>query len=74
MKTYISTNSNILNGKPVISGTRIPITQVIFLIREGYTLKEIHGEYPNVSLATFEGLMDELARSISNTYNGTQTL
>ena len=43
MKTHISSNPNILNGKAVIRGTRIPIT-----------LKEIHEEYPNVSLKIFE--------------------
>jgi len=39
---------NILAGKPVIKGTRIPVYLIIELIANGMTTKEILKEYPEL--------------------------
>ena len=39
---------NILAGKPVIKGTRIPLYLIIELIANGMTTKEILKEYPEL--------------------------
>lgn len=39
---------NILVGKPVIKGTRIPIYLIIELIANGMTTKQILKEYPEL--------------------------
>lgn len=59
MNNYISSNPNILGGKLVIKGTRIPVDQVIFLLKNGFTLEAIREEYPQVSFDTLSRAIDE---------------
>lgn len=72
MKQYIISNPEILGGKPVIAGTRIPVDQILFLLREGYTIEAIHEEYPQLSLKTISGAVDEAADLINE--NASQIL
>ncbi len=65
MKKYITSNPNILSGKPVISGTRIPVDQILFLLKDGYTVEAIHDFYPHVSTATIVGTVSEAAQFIN---------
>ncbi len=44
----IESNPDILGGKPVIRGTRIPIELVLELVQAGYTVDEILKEYPHL--------------------------
>lgn len=66
MKKYIVSDPKILSGKPVISGTRIPVDQVLFLLKEGFTIEAIHEQYPHVSTATISGTVSEAAQFINN--------
>ena len=66
MKKYIVSDPQILSGKPVIAGTRIPVDQVLFLLREGFTIEAIHEQYPHVSSATISGTVNEAAQFINN--------
>ncbi len=36
-------------GKPVVRGTRIPVTIVLGLLADGMTVAELLGEYPHLS-------------------------
>lgn len=56
---YIISNPQILGGKPVIVGTRIPIGQILFLLKEGFTLEAINEEYPHISKKILENAVDE---------------
>lgn len=66
MKKYIVSDPQILSGKPVIVGTRIPVDQVLFLLKEGFTIEAIHEQYPHVSTATISGTVNEAAQFINN--------
>ncbi len=66
MKKYIVSDPQILSGKPVIAGTRIPVEQVLFLLKEGFTIEAIHEQYPHVSTATISGTVSEAAQFINN--------
>lgn len=66
MKKYIVSDRQILSGKPVIAGTRIPVDQVLFLLKEGFTIEAIHEQYPHVSTATISGTVNEAAQFINN--------
>lgn len=66
MKHYITTDPDIMSGQPCIAGTRIPIARVLFLIKQGYSLKEVHIEYPHVTLKVLEEVFAELAEQVKN--------
>lgn len=59
MKKYITSNPNILGGKPVITGTRIPVDQILFLLKEGFTIEAINDEYPQLSKKAISGIVEE---------------
>lgn len=65
MKRYIVSDPQILSGKPVIAGTRIPVDQVLFLLKEGFTIEAIHEQYPHISTATISGTVSEAAQFIN---------
>jgi uncharacterized protein (DUF433 family) len=51
MNTRIAINPNIHFGKPCIAGTRIPVEQVLELVREGIAFDKIIKEYyPDLTL------------------------
>lgn len=64
MKKYIVSNPEILGGKPVVAGTRIPIGQILFLLKEGFTLEAINEEYPQLNKKTLEGAVEEAVKLV----------
>lgn len=72
MRKYIVSDPDILGGKPVIVGTRIPIDQILFLLKEGYTIEAIHEYYPHVGIKTITGAVDQAIKLIDK--NGSQIL
>lgn len=58
----------------VIKGTRVPVTRILSLLKEGYTIEEIHEQFEHISMKTLGGALDEVATIINNTSNGTQVL
>ena len=49
MNNYITLDPNILVGKPIIKGTRIPVTLILNLIAHGRTVDDILEDYPNLT-------------------------
>lgn len=45
----ISIDPKILSGKPVFKGTRIPISIVLQMLRDGATFQKIIKEYPRLT-------------------------
>ena len=72
MKKYIVSNPEIMGGKPVIAGTRIPVDQILFLLKEGFTVEAIHEEYPHVSVKILRLVVDEAGELINK--NASQIL
>lgn len=72
MKKYIVSDPEILGGKPIIAGTRIPIDQILFLLKEGFTVEAINIEYPQLDKKTITRAIDEAARLINK--NASQIL
>ena len=64
MKHYITIDPEIMSGQPCIVGTRVPISRILFLISQGYSLKDVHVEYPHVSMKVLEGVFNELAQDM----------
>jgi len=72
MKQFIISNPEILGGKPVVSGTRIPVDQILFLLKSGFTIEAINEEYPQLSKETIAGTVDEAAELLNK--NASQIL
>ncbi len=72
MKQYVISNPDILGGMPVIAGTRIPIGQILSLLKRGFTIEAIHEEYPHVNTETLSRAIDEAIGLINK--NGSQIL
>ncbi|MBI4096127.1 MAG: DUF433 domain-containing protein [Candidatus Levybacteria bacterium] len=66
MDKYIRSDPNILGGKPVIKGTRIPVDQILFLLKDGFTVQAIHELYPHVNKQTIGGTINEAVKLINN--------
>ncbi len=49
MVELIESNPEILGGKPVIKGTRIPVSLIFELIGLNYSIDQIIKEYPTLS-------------------------
>lgn len=47
----IVTDPAILVGKPVVRGTRIPVSLVINYIEHGHSVEELLDDYPNLTRA-----------------------
>ena len=57
MSDLIESNPEILGGKPVIKGTRIPVSLIYELIGLNFTIDEIQEEYPNLNKQTIQKLI-----------------
>lgn len=57
---FIKMDPEIMGGKPVIFGTRVPVARIVHLLNEGYTVELIHQEYPHIDVDTISGTVNEL--------------
>lgn len=74
MNKYISTDPKIMGGMPVITGTRIPMARILFLLKEGYTIEAIQEDYPWVPLKKLKKSVEELVERLSNSEDAAQIL
>ena len=66
MSKYITSTSNVLGGQAVIVNTRVPISRILFLLKDGYTLDAIHEEYPHIDLQMLFGAIDEVPAIVNS--------
>jgi uncharacterized protein (DUF433 family) len=59
MKRYITSNPTIMGGQPCITGTRIAISTILYRLRDGHSVEDIHDMYRWVPLETLKGAIDE---------------
>ncbi|KKR33059.1 MAG: hypothetical protein UU37_C0003G0017 [Candidatus Gottesmanbacteria bacterium GW2011_GWA2_41_12] len=64
MPQYIVSNPEIMSGVPVIKGTRIPISRIVFLLNEGHTIDSVHDLYPQIEKKVLHEAVKELIREI----------
>ncbi len=65
MKRYIISDPDILGGKPVIVGTRIPVAQILLLLKNGFTVEAIREEYPQLDIKTISGAVEEAVQLLN---------
>jgi uncharacterized protein (DUF433 family) len=54
INTYITSDPEILLGKPIIRGTRIPVYLIVGFAETGLTPAEIVDDYPDLTLEEVE--------------------
>jgi uncharacterized protein (DUF433 family) len=54
MTDCIEINPAVMQGKPVIRGTRIPVELLLRKLAEGATVDDLLDAYPRLASATFE--------------------
>ena len=59
---HIVTDPQVLMGKPVIRGTRIPVYVVLDLLGEGLAIRAIQRQYPDLTKADILACMKYAAR------------
>jgi len=60
-KIYIESKPGVLAGTPVVVGTRIPISRLLYLLSQGYTIGGIKEEYPQLTKRTIIGVIETIA-------------
>jgi uncharacterized protein (DUF433 family) len=68
-KNRITINPEIMLGKPVIKGTRIPVEMIVRKLGEGATMEDLLNGYPNLSKEDVQAALvyaaDNLARELT---------
>ncbi len=49
-------------GKPCVKGTRIAITDILNLLRSGYNIADIPGQYPGITIPDTKAALRYTAR------------
>jgi uncharacterized protein (DUF433 family) len=54
----ISTDPDVLGGRPVFRGTRVPVESLIWHLERGVNLDQFLDDFPSVSRAQATGLLE----------------
>lgn len=68
MSEKIIIDPDICNGKPVISGTRIPVQTILEFLAAGDSIRDVLDEYPTLSKDDICACIDYASRLMSNHY------
>jgi len=59
-------NPQIMVGKPIIRGTRIPVELILRMFAQGISEKEILGEYPRLQIADIRAALAYAAQTLAH--------
>ena len=62
----IESNPEILGGMPVIKGTRIPITRLLYLVSQGCGIHKMLLDYPQLTERTLRRVLEIIAKEYEN--------
>ena len=65
-QNHINVNPNIMLGKPVIKGTRIPVELIVRKIGEGALTEDLLDAYPNLSKEDIQAALLYAADNLAN--------
>lgn len=66
MNKYITSSPEIMGGQPVISGTRVPISIILRMLKDNYTIEDVTAMYNHVPREKIEHALEEIAQHYSN--------
>lgn len=67
MNQYIEINPQICNGKPVLQGTRIPITVILDQLAETGSIKRLLQKYPELKYEQIQSVLEYCHSLIDHT-------
>ena len=62
---HITVDSEIQNGQPVFTGTRVPVQSLFWHLEKGITIEEFLEDFPSVSKEQVVGVL-EIANKVMN--------
>lgn len=65
-RDYITSDSTIMLGKPVIKGTRITVEQIVRKLSEGATVNDLMEMYPSVTADDISAALLYTAELLAN--------
>lgn len=65
-RNHIEINDQVLNGKPVIKGTRISIEHIVKLLASGWSENEILENYPRLSSKSLQAVFQYIHEFIND--------
>jgi len=65
-KEYIESNPQILFGKPVIKGTRVPVDLILEKLSEGETADNLLSAYPQLKMESIYACLAFGSESVTN--------
>lgn len=66
MKSRIELDPRVCNGRPVIKGTRIPVSVILEQIAEGVSWDQLLGDYPELQRVDIQAALVYARESIDN--------
>ena len=66
MAAYITSNPDILNGKPCIAGTRLSVEFILELIASGAAQEQVLAAYPQITEDALVAALTYAARSVGS--------
>lgn len=66
MKSRIELDPRVCNGRPVIKGTRIPVSVILEQIAEGVSWDQLLGDYPELQREDIQAALVYARESIDN--------
>ena len=64
ISNFIISNPEILGGKPVFKGTRVPVSNLFEYIESGYTVNDFLEGFPTVKRTQVKHVLDLLSKQI----------
>ncbi len=62
----IELNPDVMTGKPVIRGTRIPVELLLKQLSQGVTYQELLDEYPHLQLADIHAALAYAGKTVAD--------
>ncbi len=63
-----------MGGDLVIKGTRIPIEVILYRLKDGYSLKQVHEMYPTPSMKLLQNAIGEVIELLTPKLHGQKIL
>ena len=62
---YLEARPDRASGELTLKGTRIRVAQAINMLANGYSVEQLHEQWPHVSVAAIRGALEEATQHLS---------